>query len=206
MVKKCTNCGAPAPDDQAQFCNKCGSRIPNEPINKIPVCNSCGALISDDQSLFCNRCGNPVQKQKNGKIQINDPLRFKQEKSQVIENPKKYAHIPLIAVDSGRSSNHQGEKISFNHIRTLPKNGNHIKKVEETRCTCTACGKVWYYGKREVYGNFSKKLRNAGKDISGATCCCWPMSYMNREQTDLDKCPNCGSKAVKKEQISHDVE
>jgi hypothetical protein len=79
------------------------------------------------------------------------------------------------------------------------------KYIQETRCTCSACGNIWYYGKSEVFESYSAKFRNAGKNMSACTCC-WPLSYMNREKTDLNKCPNCGSKAVKKEQIIHEVE
>lgn len=165
MVKKCTNCGAPVKDDQALFCNKCGSKIPEGPFNEFPLCNNCGTPAIDDQAVFCNRCGNP------------------------------FSDAP------------QDEKITFNKIETLPKKrGIATKKIEETRCTCSACGNVWFFGKKEVYENYSKILRNAGKNISGVTCCCWPMSYMGREQTDMGKCPRCGSKAVKKEQIFHEVE
>jgi len=59
MVKKCTNCGAPAKDDQALFCNKCGSKIPEGPFNELPLCNNCGTPAIDDQAVFCNQCGNP---------------------------------------------------------------------------------------------------------------------------------------------------
>ena len=207
MVKRCPNCDTPAIDDQSIFCNKCGTKIPDEPGNTLPICNKCGTPVIDDKSLYCNRCGNPIQQQPHDKIQTNNKPQIKPEIMQIGESPKKYAHIPLVAENTGKRDNPQDEKITFNKIETLPKrNGIAPKRIQETRCTCSACGKVWYYGKTDVYNNFSKQLRNAGKNISGASCCCWPMSYMSREETDMGKCPGCGSKAIKKEQITHEVE
>ena len=207
MVKKCPNCDTPAIDDQSIFCNKCGTKIPEEPCNTLPICNKCGTPAIDDKALYCNRCGNPIQQQPHDKIQTNDKPQLKPEKMQIDESPKKYAHIPLVSENTGKRANPQDEKITFNKIETLPKrNSIAPKRIQETRCTCSACGKVWYYGKTDVYNNFSKQLRNAGKNISGVSCCCWPMSYMGREETDMGKCPGCGSKAIKKEQITHEVE
>jgi hypothetical protein len=206
MVKNCLNCGAFAVDDLSIFCNKCGTKLSEEPFSNLPVCNKCGTPGADEQALFCNRCGNSLQKQKNEKIPINDKPPLKPEKIQIDESPKKYAHIPLVAENTGKRGNPHDEKITFNKIETVPKrNAIAPKRIQETRCTCSSCGKVWYYGKIDVYNNFSKQLRNAGKNISGASCCCWPMSYMSREETDMGKCPSCGSKAIKKEQITHEV-
>lgn len=60
MVKKCPNCDTPAIDDQSIFCNKCGTKIPEEPCNTLFICNKCGTAAIDDKALFCNRCGNPI--------------------------------------------------------------------------------------------------------------------------------------------------
>ncbi len=116
MVKKCTNCGSPAIDDQSIFCNKCGTKIPEEPLNTLPVCIKCGTPAIDDQALFCNRCGNPIQKQKNEKILINDKPQLKPEEIQIAEIPKKYAHIPLVAENTGMRGNPQDEMITLNKI------------------------------------------------------------------------------------------
>lgn len=207
MTKKCDNCGTPAIDDQSLFCSKCGSKIPEERDCKISPCSNCGFPVVDEQSLFCNKCGTPLKNQKIEKIQIIDKTQSKAKKAQIVDTSKKYAHIPLIADDAKLGKDYtQDDKIAINKIETLPKKRDTPnKQIQETRCTCTACGKVWHYGKSEVLNNYSAKLRNAGKTMSACTCC-WPMSYMSREKTDLDKCPNCGSKAVKKEQIIHDIE
>lgn len=91
-----------------------------------------------------------------------------------------------------------------------------IKQIKETKCTCNACGKVWYYGKEESLKNFGEKLenvgssmRNTGKDMM---CCsgCLPAAFIpnqhEKEVKDLNQCPECSSKAVKKEVVVHNVE
>ncbi|MBS4195747.1 hypothetical protein [Lederbergia citri] len=90
------------------------------------------------------------------------------------------------------------------------------KKIKETKCTCQACGKVWYYGKQEAIQNFGEKMQNVGKDMSNTgkdmMCCsgCLPALFMPDKQKsnvkDLNSCPECGSKAVKKETVIHNVE
>ena len=79
------------------------------------------------------------------------------------------------------------------------------KAISETRCTCTACGKVWHYGKLEVTENVGAAMSNVGKSMM---CCggCWPALFIpNKKVVALDKCPNCGSKAVLKEKVTHHV-
>ncbi len=53
MSKKCGNCGAPAPDDNAVFCNRCGAGI----LATVLTCRKCGKTFSDEQSRFCDQCG-----------------------------------------------------------------------------------------------------------------------------------------------------
>jgi hypothetical protein len=115
--------------------------------------------------------------------------------------------ILSVSDDSQEIPSFNDKKISFNEIETLPKRKIiSQKRIQETRCTCLACGKIWYYGKSEVLDDFGAKTRNLGKNISGFSCCCWPMYYMPREKTSLNQCPNCASKAIKKEQVIHEVE
>lgn len=80
-----------------------------------------------------------------------------------------------------------------------------MKKIKETKCTCKACNKVWHYGKEEVKEKRSNQLHNAGK---GMMCCggCFPaLLVKDKEVKNLNKCPNCGSKAIIKEKVIHDV-
>lgn len=89
------------------------------------------------------------------------------------------------------------------------------KKITETKCTCKACGNVWYYGKEEKIENFGEKLQNLGNDMSNTgknmMCCtgCLPALFIPEKQKtavkDLNSCPNCGSKAVDKEKVVHEV-
>jgi hypothetical protein len=55
MIKRCSNCGAPAPDDVSVFCNRCGARLP-----AVMSCRQCGKPVTDPQSRFCDRCGSPL--------------------------------------------------------------------------------------------------------------------------------------------------
>lgn len=89
------------------------------------------------------------------------------------------------------------------------------KFVKETKCTCVACGNIWYYGKQELFQNKMDRNINAGAELSNAgkdmMCCggCLPTLFMPREQLkqvkDLNKCPACNSSAIKKEQITHEI-
>lgn len=91
-----------------------------------------------------------------------------------------------------------------------------MKKIKETKCTCKACGKVWFYGKEEAMQNLGDKMQNLGNSMSNTgsdmMCCsgCLPAAFLPQKQTkdvkDLSKCPECGSKAIKKEVVVHDVE
>jgi hypothetical protein len=80
-----------------------------------------------------------------------------------------------------------------------------MKTIQETRCTCAACGNVWHYGKAEQAENAANTVANAGKAMM---CCggCFPALLIpDKKVVDLDKCPKCGSKAVKKEMVEHQV-
>ncbi|MDD1682791.1 MAG: zinc ribbon domain-containing protein [Methanoregula sp.] len=60
MNKRCSNCGAPAPDEASVFCNRCGARLPASPPAPVLTCRTCGKTFTDPQSRFCNRCGSPL--------------------------------------------------------------------------------------------------------------------------------------------------
>jgi len=181
--------------------------MPLESVNHVDICNNCGYPINDVQSQFCVKCGVPIIESLNEKNQGFHPLNPTRERTRNSETSKKYAHIPLVADGSTKRPTLSDEKITFDTIETIPLRKNTSKRfIQETRCTCSACGKIWYYGKTEALSDFAAKTRNAGKNIAGCSCCCWPMYYMSREKTGLNECPSCGSKAVKKEQITHEVE
>lgn len=77
--------------------------------------------------------------------------------------------------------------------------------IMETKNTCKACGKVWFYGKRDVQLQRAAKMQNVSKALM---CCggCFPAALISEEKVvDLSKCPECGSKAALSEEVSHEV-
>jgi hypothetical protein len=79
------------------------------------------------------------------------------------------------------------------------------KTITETRCTCNSCGKIWHYGKQEQLQNVGNAMSNVGKSMSCCTGCLPAVFIPDKKVVDLNKCPNCGSKNIKKEQIAHAV-
>lgn len=89
------------------------------------------------------------------------------------------------------------------------------KVIVETKCTCKACGNVWYYDKRDEQMYKAEKLQEAGNNLSNAgknmMCCggCFPAAFIPEKNTpkikDLNVCDKCGSKAVEKETVEHHV-
>jgi hypothetical protein len=80
-----------------------------------------------------------------------------------------------------------------------------LPRISETKCTCAACGNIWYYGKAEALQNAGKAMQNAGKSMM---CCTGsaPAAFIpDREVVDLNKCQKCGSRAVSKTVVTHDV-
>ncbi len=82
---------------------------------------------------------------------------------------------------------------------------NGKKKVTETRCTCNKCKKVWHYKGSDQLKETGKAMSQFGKSM---LCCsgCFPALLIpNKESRDLDQCPNCKSRDVKKETVEHYV-
>ena len=79
------------------------------------------------------------------------------------------------------------------------------KVISETKCTCAACGNVWYYGKQEASDIKAAKMQNAGKAMMCCSGCLPAILIPDKKVVDVDKCPKCGSKAVKKEIVTHEV-
>jgi hypothetical protein len=80
-----------------------------------------------------------------------------------------------------------------------------MKKIRETKCSCQACGTVWHYGKAEALESAGAALQNAGKSMMCCTGCLPAVLIPNQKVRDLNKCPKCGSSAVKKEIVEHQV-
>jgi predicted nucleic-acid-binding Zn-ribbon protein len=89
------------------------------------------------------------------------------------------------------------------------------RQISEIKSTCRACGNIWFYGKKEIEQNRLAQTHNAGAALSNCgksmMCCsgCAPALFIPEASRhaveDLDKCPKCGSAAVAKETVIHDV-
>ena len=80
-----------------------------------------------------------------------------------------------------------------------------MRRITETKCTCRACGNVWFYGKAEAAQQTANALNNAGNAL---LCCggCLPAAFLaDKKVVDLGQCPKCRSKAVTKETVTHEV-
>jgi len=91
-------------------------------------------------------------------------------------------------------------------MKRLKDSHKQPQKIKETKVTCEACGNVWYYGKQEVLENKAAAMQNLGKCLM---CCggCLPAVLMqNKKLNDLSRCQKCGSRATKKEEITHDIQ
>jgi len=85
------------------------------------------------------------------------------------------------------------------------KSSNTLKTIKETKCTCSGCGNVWFYGKQDKIESSSAKMANLGKSMMCCSGCIPALLIPHRQEIDLKKCPKCGSKAVKKEEVIHNV-
>ncbi len=70
MARACEKCGAPAADDQSQFCNRCGGALRDLPDTALPVCGKCGFPAPDNKSEFCTRCGTKFSEEPQAKYPV----------------------------------------------------------------------------------------------------------------------------------------
>ena len=82
---------------------------------------------------------------------------------------------------------------------------NEPKEVRETKCTCEACGNVWFYGKEDEKEGKMNKIHNASRAMMCCGGCLPALLIKEKGVVDLGKCPKCGSRAVKKEVVTHNV-
>lgn len=81
-----------------------------------------------------------------------------------------------------------------------------LKTIKETKCTCNACGNIWFFGKQEALENAANAMGNLGKNMMCCTGCLPALLIPNKNVMDLGKCPKCGSRAIKSEEITHEVD
>ena len=80
-----------------------------------------------------------------------------------------------------------------------------MKKIRETRVTCTACGSVGHYGKAEELESAGAILSNVGKSMMCCTGCVPAVVIPDKKVVDLNQCQKCGSRAIRKEIVEHEV-
>jgi len=80
------------------------------------------------------------------------------------------------------------------------------KQISETKCTCESCGNIWHYGKTEKIENLGNSMQQLGKSMMCCTGCARALFIPNKKVEDFNKCPKCGSRAIKKEEVVHKVE
>lgn len=67
--------------------------------------------------------------------------------------------------------------------------------VRETQGTCSVCKHTWYFNMADILREKGKQMKNTGKDLLALGLL--PLALIPNEQIrDLERCPNCGSRAV----------
>ncbi|MFH1962665.1 MAG: hypothetical protein ABIJ30_07315 [bacterium] len=70
------------------------------------------------------------------------------------------------------------------------------KKVKETRATCKACGHVWHYTGEDRVTDVSAQ----------AQCCPCFQPFQKKPKVETSRCPKCGSSAISREKVVHEIE
>jgi rRNA maturation endonuclease Nob1 len=90
-----------------------------------------------------------------------------------------------------RTAKQKAEIAAKNHEKEMIK--KKCQKLIEYECTCQRCKKVFYYDNLELLNNAARQMYAAGSILLGRGA----IGVLVSGQTkDLDKCPNCGSKAI----------
>lgn len=81
--------------------------------------------------------------------------------------------------------------------------------IEEIKCKCNQCGKIWHYLESD-----EKRLKGqaVGNLLVGGGMCCNPFGTLflnksieaSREAEKLKKCPNCNSTDITKTPVYHE--
>lgn len=125
-----------------------------------------------------------------------------------LEKTKKFAANLAMLVKQNRKPGETGNaKAGLEEFKL-------VKEIHETKCTCKACGNIWYYGKKEerqecltMCGNCSSTTSNCGTSMM---CCsgCGPAVFIPDKKVEdtptiMSQCPKCNSKVITKEVITH---
>ncbi len=79
------------------------------------------------------------------------------------------------------------------------------RQITETKATCNACGNIWFYGKSDSLEQVGNASSNCGKSMMCCTCSPCALFIPDKKISNLNKCPKCGSRAVNREKVTHDV-
>ncbi len=85
------------------------------------------------------------------------------------------------------------------------KRSEPTRKISEIKATCQACGHIYFFDKTDQLTHMGAEMEKTGQAMM---CCggCWPMAFAPQKQTvDPSRCPKCGSRAVQKEKIVHEI-
>lgn len=164
-----------------------------------PLCKSCGAQ-STAGSRFCLNCGGKLSEEEQEAKGL-EPVQRRPIKFLFINFEPLYYFVKR-NIDRTKTDRYDMENPVDTQIRQ-PK--AEKKTITETRCTCNSCGKVWHYGKQEQIQNVGNAMSNVGKSMSCCTGCLPAVFIPDKKVVNLNKCPECGSKNIRKEQIVHAV-
>lgn len=189
-VASCSKCGRLLLPNY-NYCVVCGKLAAGESAR---ACSQCGAGLPSDAKI-CANCGAPAMLEV-----VPDP-------PPAVQSPKPVRVPPPIAEQRAAPtqqypSGTQRSEIASTQAR--PSGGG--RRVTEKRGTCAACGNTWFFGKLDEMDALGAQLQNTGKALS--VCCsgCLPALFIPDAQAkDPYRCPRCGSKAVKIEQVVHNV-
>ena len=153
---------------------------------KCPLCNKQNKDFDHlDEVLECEKCGLPKN------LTTQD---IKNRTPKVIEAERKLREL----------ESENAEKINSNI--SINKTEVRVKKISETKCTCKACGNIWFYGMKDTFANVFDNLSTSVKGLEDTLMCpCCGGGGPSRKTIDFDKCPKCGSRAIEKENVIHEV-
>jgi DNA-directed RNA polymerase subunit RPC12/RpoP len=203
--KYCRYCGAANPI-RALFCAKCGEAFTSASTSPLPAPQpSVSQVTSGYQTLdtpplkpqqasiksakHCKTCGRKISFLTSNSAASRGGQCNKCWKQELKRIEKRIATVVPATPNT---------KIV---TKKIPK----IKTITETRCTCNSCGKVWHYGKQEQLESAGAAMHNLGKSMTCCSGCAPAVLIPDKKVTDLNKCPECGSKNIRKEQIVHEV-
>jgi hypothetical protein len=75
---------------------------------------------------------------------------------------------------------------------------DRMRWMEEARCQCTDCERVWFYTKADRMKEESKASQNSAKSMMCCTGCAPAAVIPNQQVIDLNRCPDCGSRSFTK--------